>query len=346
MSARRMVRVLAINFLTLAGLFAVVEASLRVREHVRGAPKLDQQYGREDQPGYFVPDDVLGYRGPSRGGRYRVVSVLGRDTTYDVTYSLLPGGWRKVPQASLNSASRFVAFFGCSFTFGEGVPDTATLPAVFAANTRYPVRVYDRGFHGWGPQAMLALLEAPDYVLDIPQRSGVAVFTTIDDHLARLRGDYYVVSDWGPRMPYYERGHDGIPTRHGDFTTGRPFHRIVYGIARHSRVLSRLLTGATRPHSAEDWSFMADVFQRSCTLFAGRYDSHGCYVVIWPTMVEEHLHLAPRLRERGVRVLDYSSLWQYADSVRYQIRKDGHPTPEAYRVVGARLTADLDDARR
>jgi hypothetical protein len=86
---------------------------------------------------------------------------------------------------------------------------------------------------------------------------------------------------------------------------------------------------------------MADVFARSCKLFGQRYESHGCYILVWPTMASEHRELVPRLLARGVGVLDYSSLWTVADSLRHQIPKDGHPSPEAYRVVAARLAADL-----
>jgi hypothetical protein len=341
MSRKATIRVMWINVIAFIVLVVLLEGVLRVAEYVTRRPALEQSYGTDSQPSYFVPDVALGYRGPSRGGSYRVVSELGRDTTYDVTYTLLPGGWRSVSQHVPDSASRFVAFFGCSFTFGEGVPDSTTLPAAFAATTRDSVHVYNRGFHGWGPQGMLALLEAPPYALGVRQKAGIAIFTTIDEHLARLRGDYYVVSDWGPHLPYYVRGPNGVPTRSGDFTSGRPLYRIAYGIARRSRVLSRLLVGATRPGSPEDWSFMADVFQRSCTLFAQRFESHGCYILVWPTMASEHRELVPRLLARGVGVLDYSSLWTVADSLRYQIPKDGHPSPEAYRVVAARLAADL-----
>ena len=342
MRTRARLRLACVNLLVFVALFALLEIGVRVQDHRHAPAPIAQTYGVPAQPLYHAGDALLGYRGQPRGGRYRAVRAVGADTTYDVVYTLDPGGWRHVPQAAPDSATRFVAFFGCSFTFGEGVGDSATLPAAFARLAPRE-RIYDRGFHGWGPQSMLALMEAPPAKLAVPQKAGIAVFTTIDGHLERLRGDYFVASAWGSHMPLYERGIDGMPQRHGDFTTGRPLRQAMYRIAAHSHVLTHLATRLTRAPSPEDWSFLADVFQRSCALFAQRYDSRGCYVVIWPTMSDTHEHLAPLLRARGVHVLDYTSLWTPADSTRYQIPGDRHPTPAAYHTVAMQLASDLGD---
>ena len=66
-----MIRVVWINVLVLLVCFAVLEGGVRAVEYVKRRPALKQTFGADSQPSYFVPDDAVGYRGPSRGGRYR-----------------------------------------------------------------------------------------------------------------------------------------------------------------------------------------------------------------------------------------------------------------------------------
>ena len=52
-----------------------------------------------------------------------------------------------------------IAFFGDSFTFGEGVNDAETLPQAFADLLGRRERVLNLGFSGYGPHQFLAELQ-------------------------------------------------------------------------------------------------------------------------------------------------------------------------------------------
>ena len=79
------------------------------------------------------------------------------EVIYDVIYSIGEDGFRVTPQSI--SRSRYVNFFGCSFTFGEGLNDNQTLPFYFAQKSdSYSSKNF--GFHGYGPHQAVAILES------------------------------------------------------------------------------------------------------------------------------------------------------------------------------------------
>ena len=124
---------------------------------------LDQHSGLEehDSGALFQPDALLGYKPPSQT---QVTSTKRRKWNgalmYDVVYSMDAYSRRTTPVADLDRASRgSILYFGCSFTFGEGVNDGETMPAdVSRLVPEY--RPYNYGFRGYGPQGA-APLSAP-----------------------------------------------------------------------------------------------------------------------------------------------------------------------------------------
>ncbi len=79
---------------------------------------------------------------------------------YCVAYSFDEAGWRKTPSAT--NSERDIVFLGCSFTFGLGVEDHETYPAILAHHwPDYSIR--NRGIAGWGTtQALVVLRETLD----------------------------------------------------------------------------------------------------------------------------------------------------------------------------------------
>ena len=59
-------------------------------------------------------------------------------------------GVRTIPRLAKGVAQRYALFLGCSYTFGDGVGDSETLPAPFGA--RAPAyHVYNFATTGYGP---------------------------------------------------------------------------------------------------------------------------------------------------------------------------------------------------
>jgi hypothetical protein len=72
---------------------------------------------------------------------------------YDVTYTIDADGLRIAAGLDENPHdNRCMLFFGCSFTFGEGVDDHEAMP--YVAGTLANLRAYNFGFPGYGPHQM------------------------------------------------------------------------------------------------------------------------------------------------------------------------------------------------
>ncbi len=107
--------------------------------------------------GLTVRQAVIGW-GPQHAGRFHAEKIdpkTGR-IIYDAVYTIDANLLRKT-QSCEDCAT--IAFFGGSFTFGEGVNDADTLPQQLADSFGRRVRVLNLGFSGYGPQQFLRELE-------------------------------------------------------------------------------------------------------------------------------------------------------------------------------------------
>ena len=85
---------------------------------------------------------------------------MGGETLYAVVYSVDKRGLRVEPPLAPGHGDRCVLFFGCSYTFGEGVNDAETLPYRTGVLAEGRLRMINFGLHGYGPHQMLAVRAA------------------------------------------------------------------------------------------------------------------------------------------------------------------------------------------
>ncbi len=146
--------------------------------------------------GYRQSHEILGYA-PKPASRSRSRRYDDEELIYDVRYTIDERGMRICPDAV--SGSRSIVFFGGSFIYGEGLQDDEALPCLVGMGARGRFRVYNFGFHGYGPQQMLAALQA-GLVEEIVKEPPVVVFyQAIDDHIWRVAG----LRDFGRAGPRY-----------------------------------------------------------------------------------------------------------------------------------------------
>lgn len=90
-------------------------------------------------------------------------------------------------QISTKKYSNFYLALGDSFTFGEGVSTGFDYPSQLAAKINSNWRVYNLAIPGHGPNDLLRDLEIHnDYLNGINEKSGIAVWLFIPDHLERF----------------------------------------------------------------------------------------------------------------------------------------------------------------
>lgn len=135
---------------------------------------------------YFTPSPITGYKGkPSTTATAHKTTHNGT-TIYNVSYTTDEFGWRITPSSKVDSSS-CVLFFGDSFTIGEGVQDNETLPFYFGTHTN--ARIYNFGFHGYGPHQALALVQSGEIARIVKDcQSVLAIYESLPGHIARAGG--------------------------------------------------------------------------------------------------------------------------------------------------------------
>ena len=134
------------------------------------------------EDGYLGPHPVLGW-GPQRPGKFAAFKwdAAGKNLLYRVTYTIDDNFLR---QTQSNESGPVVAFFGDSWTFGEGVGDRDTLPQAFADFTQGQFHVLNFGFHGYGPEHFLRVMETR-YHRQLLDGAKLFVFQTAPWHALR-----------------------------------------------------------------------------------------------------------------------------------------------------------------
>jgi hypothetical protein len=288
-------------------------------------------------PEYYQAHPDLGWA-PTPGIKARAWKRVAGESVYDVQYSIDALGRRVTRGAAAGPRSTFLLFFGCSVTFGEGVQDTKTFPH-FVAQRAPQVRTYNYGFHGYGPQQLLARLETQDLRAQVLEPDGSLVYLFIDAHVNRAIGSMVVYTGWADTAPYYRPGPDGALVRDGTLTTGRPMTSVLYSILGRSQVLKRWHVDVPLTITERHIDLTARVLAASAQLFHQQFGGDRFVVVIFPGSTHA-ARLGRALDRHGVEFLDYSALFDAADPA-YAIANDWHPSPRAHRRLGEQLVTDL-----
>lgn len=163
-------------------------------------------------PGYYQNDDLLGYR-PAPNFKANAKKMHGKKLVYDVKYTIESNGLRKSPPFNGGENAPCILFFGGSVTFGEGVNDNEAMPYRVGIKTGGKYRIYNFGFHGYGPHQMLSAIEH-GLVKKIAQCSPkFIIYQAILAHPARSAG----LASWDQHGPQYEIGETGEVSFTGNF---------------------------------------------------------------------------------------------------------------------------------
>ncbi len=115
--------------------------------------------------------------------------TAGNKLVFDVRYTNDSFGLRVAPPASAEHSKGTVLFFGCSYVYGEGLNDAATLPYQVGVASHGSYRTLNFGGGGYGPHQMLSALEH-GLVERVVGRDSVryAVYEAIPEHVLRAVG--------------------------------------------------------------------------------------------------------------------------------------------------------------
>lgn len=263
------IRVVMFNAAVLLAAFAMAETycTLHQPEH----PTFSE--------GYYVSDEVLGTV-PPKQARAHSTEVQHGKLVYDVTYTTGSNGLRIAPPSNGPRLDGSVLFFGCSFTYGEGVQDDETLPYQVGIQSGGRYQTYNFGFHGYGPNQVLAAIESGRVREAVDTAPRYAIYQALPDHIARVAGKI----PYGKHNPRYRLDADGTVQLAGHFDddqkTDSAFKRRVRGQLRKSAIYRRL-ESLEPPTDESDVRLLLAVMRKSKDLLAAQYPGIEFRIILW-----------------------------------------------------------------
>ena len=293
----------------------------------------------------FIEHRDYGY-GPAGGSRMRVRKIHPGDPKpiYDVVYSINDDGLRvSPPDADPAHRRGCVLFFGCSYTFGEGVEDDETLPWQVGVKTGGTFAVRNFGYHGWGPHQMLAALESGNAERAAHCKVTHIVYLALYWHAIRSAGRVF----WDRDGPRYLLDEHGSLVRAGYFSDapveGPLPKRIIERLKPsfvYEKYFSHRLDPFAFPTTHEDLDLLAALVGRSREEAARRFPGVEFHVLFWNNALGDRWtsDFTDRVSRTGVQLhMTTDAITDYRDEdrdARYVLSPtDLHPSPAAYGLL-------------
>lgn len=336
------------TFVLISSLFLSLLAVEILLSVIEGPGAADERYTKGYSERIRINGGALGYAAaPSKS--IHAWKIVGNDRVYDVTYTTDSHGFRVTPGfepgASIGST---IAFFGCSFVFGEGLNDDETLPSHLAARLGFRHRIVNAGFSGYGPHQMLRLLELDrlEGVVDEPLRT--AVYVALPSHAYRAAGRVW----WDPVGPEYHLDREHLVRYVGAFTDVPEnwvpaYYKLLQliEVSRRSLFVDRFMRVFIDPRDneardasdAEDLAILhASIVQRTAQLLQKKYGA-ALHVLLWDNDTHLSELMLQQLAARDIPVIKVSDYIPLEEQAAFRIPRDGHPTSAANRVLAQAL---------
>ena len=300
---------------------------------------------------YQVQHDVLG-AAPVPGIGAAASLTGGGETVYDVRYTIGKDGLRLSPPFN-EPAEGSVVFFGCSFTFGEGLDDDEAMPYRVGLLTNGAYQIRNFGFHGYGASQMFSALQSGlvDNVLD--RAPTVVIYQALPDHVARAAGIYdFVVNH--PRFALK----DGAIVRQGTFldlesarTPPSPLEEtVVYNIRKSA--IARLLMARPRKLTDVDEQLWLALVVQSRDMVAEKFPDAAFHVLMWSwagTISDDQPELSERMTaglvSAGVTIHSVEDILpnHTANPAPYQLSPlyDHHPNAAANDLIARYVVREI-----
>lgn len=334
--------------LSISSLFFVlglVETGILAYQKFIKTPDKKYSYQTNAPPGWIAEHQSVGYAffGPVE---LRASATIGDNAIYqDVRYQI--DDFSRRPCSVVEDAAHHALFFGGSFAFGEGHANNQTLGCQFqqASEGSYQSTTY--AMMGWGASQTLVQLGFDSLFSDVPQSSGIAVYSFLADHIYRTTWKIEGASDF-PTYPFFSLGPDGAlegPFNASD-KTGLGLARDLYSFLRKFSPSFRNLVNPTWFRITSDTQATittARVLGAARQRYLERFDGEFI-VLLWPRS-----GLDPRLEELFIDELNQQDVTVIkvpqlpGDPSEAQLHPlDGHPSLKESTWVAQHL----DDALR
>jgi hypothetical protein len=279
-------RAILFNLGIVACLLAAVEGYLILHEYI--------------PPTYlsplFIPDEVLGWapikshqahaiKANPAGLFHHPIGLL-----FDTRYTIDSIGLRVAPPYRKDDLAGTALFFGCSFTFGEGLQDNETLPYQVGDQSGGRYRTFNFSFQGYSPAQMLAAIEHGMVRRLVDTTPRYAFYVAIPTHVWRVAGRVA----WADHTPRYVLDGDGMVSQEGHFEN-REELGLRLGLGYDSRLRGQLVKSAMwrilpmrdAPIDDYDIRLYFGVVRRAQEILTTQYPNIQFRIILYPAIIGE-----------------------------------------------------------
>lgn len=328
-----------INVGAVAGLLTIVEGYWSITSGRGGEDHVSITYS--DQ--YFVSDDVLGYA-PVKDTAVTATKRYKGESLYKVVYTINEHGLR-IPPYNATDSTECILFFGGSFTFGEGVNDDETMPYRVGVRSGHKYRIYNFGFHGYGPHQMLAAIEQGlvDQIIQCEPRH--IIYTGMLAHVSRSAG----LSSWDQHGPKYIVNTEGELVYAGHFDEA-PSYRLKRLVRIDESLIYQKIFGMQRKISLRDVSLYVEIISRVHETTRNKYPKSEFSVLIWGYSKDPDLtNIKSQLSDREINVIPRRNIFpSYGQNYsELEISEhDHHPNALAYDLIAQYIVTNVIDSMK
>ena len=299
-------------------------------------------YTVEQPPGtsYFRRDPLLGDAACPNVRAVQRLSNPDGSEIFRATYTIDARGLRVTPERDPveRDSMPAIVFFGCSFTFGEGVGDERSMP--YRVGLLQPAyQVYNFGFHGFGPQQMLATIESGRMERIVTTTPKFVIYQMIIDHVWRASNRV----PYQPHAPVYGVV-DGQVRLLGHSDDALP-SLILRRQLRKSSIYSRLIEPQLWTNA--DVELTVAIVERARTLVGERFPHCEFHVLFWDYPQERvSQQLLKQMRRGSLNVHLMSDILPdyVSQGWKYSIPGDLHPNAEAHDLIARYIGSHIIEA--
>ena len=253
---------------------------------------------------------------------------------FDVDYSFDQFGRRvnTIP-FDKNKHKEYIAIFGCSFTYGNGLNDNETLHYHLTQNSTDKY-AYNYAIGGSGPHMMLALMENNNFRQEMNPKNGTFIYIHNDFHIPRANF-FMNEASWLSTTPIYEKKNDELINL-GFFNEVRPWTMRFYSLLR--QVYSKLGIHKNWPQREEQhYQHVCDLIKTTEYIFATSNPKSQFYVYSHPISPMDN-KLSRCLKKNGIKTIH--SKIKFNDQI-HTIKGDGHPNQILNQLIAKELLKEL-----
>ena len=256
------------------------------------------------------------------------------EIVYDATYHFDALYRRLVPEPPGLDPHEFILFFGGSQTFGEGLNDRETIPALVQKDT-LSHRVYNYAYSGYGPHQMLRKLETNTLRDEVTETRGIAFYQYFTFHIPRVLGTMAYIGWAGGAAPYYQLNNKGQPEYSGSFATGRFFKTLLYWLLGKSSIAKYYHVDLPATLTQHHYDLVCRVLDRSRDVFLEQFPGSRFVVILGMTTSKKDPFIEECLETNLIEYVDLRKLKRRKKGLEFP--HDGHFTPRAARLIANQL---------